>query len=63
VPPTDFFSGGLEMLFSNESKHKIQIPGRDKDKVPVNIGYLVRYLCDNTMKDKRKELFVLDGSM
>jgi ubiquitin related modifier 1 len=51
------------MLFSNDRKHKIQIPARDKDNTPVNVGYLVRHLCDHTMQDKRKELFVLDGSM
>jgi len=57
------FTGGLEMLFSNDRKHKIQIPARDKDNTPVNVGYLVRHLCDHTMQDKRKELFVLDGSI
>jgi ubiquitin related modifier 1 len=51
------------MLFSNENKHKIQLPATGKDKAPVNVAYLVQYLCDNVMKDKRKELFVLDGAM
>lgn len=51
------------MLFSNQSKHKIQLPTTDQGDAPVNIGYLVRYICDNLMKDTRKELFVLDGSM
>jgi len=57
------FTGGLEMLFSNDSKHEIRLPVRDQDNTPVNVAYLVRYLCDNIMKDKRKELFVLDGSI
>lgn len=51
------------MLFNNENKHSIQIPAIDEDNVPVNVGYLVQYLCNNAMTDKRKELFVLDGSM
>ena len=58
-----FVRGGLEMLFNNESKHRIHIPAKDKDNAPVNVGYLVRYLCDNTMQDERKELFVLHGSV
>ena len=63
VPLIDFFSGGLEMLFGNESKHTIQVPARDVGNAPINVAYLVRYLCEDVMKDKRKELFVLDGSM
>ncbi len=51
------------MLFDNEHKHKVQIPTKDNDGMPTNIAYLVRYLCDHVMKDKRKELFVFDGSM
>lgn len=51
------------MLFDNEHKHKIQIPARDSEGAPTNIAYLVRYLCNHVMKDKRKELFVLDGSV
>jgi ubiquitin related modifier 1 len=27
------------------------------------VAYLVDYLCDNAMKDPRKELFVLDGTV
>ena len=51
------------MLFSNENKHQIQMPATGKDNAPVNVAYLVQYLCDKVMKDKRKELFVLGGSM
>lgn len=56
-------SGGLEMLFSNERKHKITIPGKDEGGTASNIAYLIRYLCQNLMKDSRKELFVLDDSV
>ena len=51
------------MLFGNQNKHNIHLPARDNDNAPVNVAYLVQHLCDNVMKDKRKELFVLDGSM
>jgi ubiquitin related modifier 1 len=51
------------MLFNNENKHEIQMPATAKDNAPVNVAYLVQYLCDNIMKDTRKELFVLGGSM
>jgi ubiquitin related modifier 1 len=51
------------MLFSNENRHEIQIPAMGKDNAPVNVAYLVQYLCDEVMKDKRKELFVLGDSM
>lgn len=54
------YSGGLEMLFSNEQKHTLSIPSRGEDGKRVNIAYLVRYLCDNVMKDTRKELFTIE---
>ncbi|KAK2761382.1 Ubiquitin- modifier 1 [Arachnomyces sp. PD_36] len=57
------FSGGLEMLFSNERKHTITIPVRDESGAVSNIAYLIRYLCENLMKDSRKELFVLDDAV
>lgn len=57
------FSGGLEMLFDNETKHKISIPAKDNDGMPVNIGFLIQYLCDNLMKDPRKGLFVLENAV
>lgn len=56
-------SGGLEMLFSDERKHKISIPSKMPDGTPSNVGYLVQWLCDNLMKDPRKELFILDNSV
>ncbi|EQB45524.1 Ubiquitin-related modifier 1 [Colletotrichum siamense] len=57
------FSGGLEMLFSDERRHSLSIPAVNKDGKPANIAFLIDYLCENTMKDTRKELFVLDGHL
>lgn len=48
------------MLFADERKHKISIPAKDNKGNPVTVGWLVNYLCENLMKDSRKELFVLD---
>lgn len=56
-------SGGLEMLFSNQRKHDIALPAKDETGEPASIAFLVRYLCNNTMKDHRKELFVLDDTV
>ncbi|TRX95445.1 hypothetical protein FHL15_003776 [Xylaria flabelliformis] len=57
---TDFISGGLEMLFSDQRRHAISMPATGKNGKPATIACLVDYLCENTMKDTRKELFVLD---
>lgn len=57
---TECVSGGLEMLFSDQRRHELSMPAIDKNSKPVTIAYLVEYLCENTMKDTRKELFVLD---
>lgn len=51
------------MLFSNQRSHRIQIPAKDSSEQPANVGFLVRHLCENLMKDKRKDLFVLEDRM
>ncbi|KAF2486146.1 ubiquitin-related modifier 1 [Neohortaea acidophila] len=63
IPLTVEFTGGLEMLFSNQRVHKISIPARDDRKEPSNVGFLIKHLCDNLMKDPRKEMFVIDDSI
>ena len=54
-------SGGLEMLFLDERKHKLSVPVKDDKGSAVTVGWLVDYLCEKVMKDTRKEMFVLDG--
>jgi ubiquitin related modifier 1 len=54
-------SGGLEMLFSDQRKHNISVPVKDGNGQAVTVGWLVKYLSEEVMKDTRKELFVLDG--
>lgn len=63
IESTNTLSGGLEMLFDNETKHKITMPSKEADGSAVTIASLIRYLCDNVMRDSRKELFVLEGCM
>ncbi|KZZ90996.1 Ubiquitin-related modifier 1 [Ascosphaera apis ARSEF 7405] len=63
IPLTVEFSGGLEMFFANERKHKISVPSVNEAGEPVDIAFLVRWICDNLMKDPRKEFFVLDDTV
>jgi len=49
------------MLFSDERKHSISVPAKDSTGNAVTVGWLVNYLCEEVMKDTRKEMFVLDG--
>jgi ubiquitin related modifier 1 len=51
------------MLFSNKNKHKVSIPAKDSHGLPANIKFLVGYICENIMKDSRKELFVVDDAV
>ncbi|KAK3326292.1 ubiquitin-related modifier 1, partial [Apodospora peruviana] len=52
--------GGLEMLFSNQRRHKISIPATDEKGKPATIAFLIDHLCKTLMTDPRVELFVLD---
>ena len=56
-------SGGLEMLFSDQRRHPLSLPAVTRDGQPATLAFLIDYLCRNTMKDGRKELFVLDGHL
>jgi len=55
------FSGGLELLFSNERKHSVKVP-RVNEGQPTDLAYLIHYLRDNLLKE-RAELFVEDGTV
>ena len=56
-------SGGLELLFSNQRKHKLSLPDSDEKGCPTNMAYLVRYLCENLMSDARQDMFVVDDTV
>jgi ubiquitin related modifier 1 len=51
------------MLFANQRMFKIAIPQMDSAGKPVDLSFLVHYLCERVMKDSRKELFVLDNTV
>ena len=51
------------MLFSDQRKHKISVPATDEGDQPSNVAFLIQWLCQNLMKDPRKEMFVLDDSV
>jgi ubiquitin related modifier 1 len=51
------------MLFANERTLKLAIPQVDSAGSPVDVSFLVQYLCEKEMRDSRKELFVLDDTV
>ena len=51
------FGGGLELLFSKQKSHKVDIPTATPDEKPTNMIYLIRWLKDNLLKE-REELFL-----
>jgi hypothetical protein len=48
------------MLFSDQRKHSLRVPAKDDKGNAVTVGWLVHHLCEEVMKDTRKEMFVLD---
>ncbi|KAJ9487139.1 hypothetical protein VN97_g6169 [Penicillium thymicola] len=59
----DLDSGGLELLFGNERKHKVVLPARLEDGSRANISYLLKYLVDNLMKDQRMDMFIMEDNV
>ncbi|CAL5868866.1 uncharacterized protein PFLUO_LOCUS3093 [Penicillium psychrofluorescens] len=57
------FTGGLELLFSNERKHNVTLPANLDDGARPDIAYLLRYLVDNIMQDQRKEMFIMEDNV
>lgn len=54
------FGGGLELLFSNQRSHKVNIPAtisKDSAGKPTDVDYLIHHLRDNLLKE-REELFM-----
>ena len=50
-------------MFANERKHSILLPKDVETGKPPTIAYLVNYLCEKTMQDDRREMFVFEGSV
>lgn len=57
------FTGGLEMLFSDQRRLALSIPATNEEGQPATIADLIHHLCERTMKDARKELFVLEDHL
>lgn len=52
------------MLFSDQRKHHISLPSKDPESGhPSNVAFLIHWLCENLMKDPRRDMFVLEGSV
>ena len=64
------FSGGLELLFSNQRFHNVSVPSTiskfikneeeistDEAVMPANVTFLLHWLKDNLLKE-REELFL-----
>ncbi|KAL5337088.1 hypothetical protein BJX70DRAFT_253894 [Aspergillus crustosus] len=56
-------SGGLEILFANERTHRLALPAQTLDGSRPNISFLLQYLADNLMRDRRQELFLLEDNV
>ncbi|ORX62568.1 ubiquitin related modifier 1 [Hesseltinella vesiculosa] len=50
------FSGGMELLFKNERKHKITLPSQTNGE-PTKLQQLIFHIRDHLMTEK-KDLFV-----
>lgn len=57
------FTGGLELLFDNISKHKLSIPSTQSNGTPATVKFLIPWLVDNVMVDSRIDMFVQNGGM
>ncbi|KAL6719592.1 Ubiquitin-related modifier 1 [Lecanora helva] len=55
--------GGLELLFSNQRKHHLCLPSSDVEGRPANLAHLIKYLCDELMKDPRKDMFIVNETV
>jgi ubiquitin related modifier 1 len=51
------------MLFANERKLSLSLPAKNKQGENTTIAQLIEHLCENAMKDPRKDLFILDGTV
>lgn len=57
------YSGGLELLFSNERKHYVTLPSRLENGSQPTIADLLTHLVENVMQDQRKEMFIMEDNV
>lgn len=51
------FGGGLELLFSNQKSHTVNVPTITANGKPPDVNYLIHWLRENLLKE-REELFL-----
>ncbi|KAG8701046.1 Ubiquitin- modifier 1 [Ceratobasidium sp. 394] len=56
------FGGGMELLFSNQRSHMINLPATVPTGAPATAHYLIHYLRDHLLKE-REELFIEGDSV
>jgi len=56
------FGGGLELLFSNQKSHKVEVPATTAGDKPTDVNYLIHWLRDNLLKE-REGLFLDNGTV
>ncbi|KAG9121378.1 Ubiquitin- modifier 1 [Ceratobasidium sp. 392] len=54
--------GGMELLFSNQRSHKIDLPAATSTGDPATVHTLIHYLRDHLLKE-REELFIEGDSV
>src|SRR5204862_469078 len=56
--------GGLELLFANKRNFEFSLPKTFSESAqPSNINFLITQLCERELKNKRKDLFIKDGTV
>ena len=50
-------------MFANKRKHSILLPKDAGNGKPPTIASLVTHLCEKTIQDDRREMFIFEGSV
>ncbi|CAE6421779.1 unnamed protein product [Rhizoctonia solani] len=56
------FGGGMELLFSNQRSHTVQLPATKPNGKPIDLHHLIFYMKDHLLKE-REELFIEGDSV
>ena len=59
---TEFGSGGLESLFSNQKQIQLALPSKDEAGHPANMDFLIRQLDQKHLKG-RKDFFIINDAV
>ncbi|CEL53293.1 Ubiquitin-related modifier 1 OS=Coprinopsis cinerea (strain Okayama-7 / 130 / ATCC MYA-4618 / FGSC 9003) GN=URM1 PE=3 SV=1 [Rhizoctonia solani AG-1 IB] len=56
------FGGGMELLFSNQRTHTVELPATMPNGQPTDLHYLIFHMKDHMLKE-REELFIEGDSV